>query len=502
MVSGLSLCLSSAGEGSPLSHTELLDSIDEALEIGRGQRSGRLMRAVDPNERYEANFSLLFLSKLAAEGSFETLFRVADEAFEAEFDKKGGATRGPQIAEAVYQGDHSPPPNQPIHNGELGGLDGSSCRSCHFSGGPDGAGSGSQLTLLRGDGERLESAVRRDPPHVMGLGYISLAARDMQAELDELVRSAQKRARLDGRPYEMKLEAMGVSFGAITAQPDGQLDRSQVEGISADLKLRPFGWKGRHAELISLCDEALQVHHGIQSQSRIDAMLKREDRALYLGAGSIYDPDEDGKQQELSDGQGVAMAAYVSLLGAPIIKPPRSPRLALAWSRGRESFETIGCAGCHRTDLRFRWRPLVFERGEQRIEIDLREGGQAPKLRTVDFSPTSDGRILPGTPLLALTDLKRHEMGPELAEPVAERLPDGGGEVSGSVWLTRPLWGLADSAPYLHDGRAQTVEEAILWHGGEAESSRRRYQRLSAEERGALRMYLMSLTREAVLLVE
>ena len=93
-------------------------------------------------------------------------------------------------------------------------------------------------------------------------------------------------------------------------------------------------------------------------------------------------------------------------------------------------------------------------------------------------------------------------MGPELAEPVAERLPDGGGEVSGSVWLTRPLWGLADSAPYLHDGRAQTVEEAILWHGGEAESSRRRYQRLSAEERGALRMYLMSLTREAVLLVE
>lgn len=63
-------------------------------------------------------------------------------------------------------------------------------------------------------------------------------------------------------------------------------------------------------------------------------------------------------------------------------------------------------------------------------------------------------------------DLKRHDMGPGLAENVDET---GHGA---SVWLTKELWGVGSSAEYLHDGRATTLTEATLEHGGEAEESR------------------------------
>ena len=81
-------------------------------------------------------------------------------------------------------------------------------------------------------------------------------------------------------------------------------------------------------------------------------------------------------------------------------------------------------------------------------------------------------------------------------------LPDGGGEIPGNVWLTRSLWGLADTGPYLHDGRASTVEEAIMAHGGEAAASRDEYANLDEREKASLRLFLASLTRDPVILVE
>jgi CxxC motif-containing protein (DUF1111 family) len=60
-------------------------------------------------------------------------------------------------------------------------------------------------------------------------------------------------------------------------------------------------------------------------------------------------------------------------------------------------------------------------------------------------------------------------------------------------WRTPPLWGVADSAPYLHDGRAATLEQAIDWHGGEATSSLRMYKRLKPEQRKQLIAFLKTL---------
>jgi len=78
-------------------------------------------------------------------------------------------------------------------------------------------------------------------------------------------------------------------------------------------------------------------------------------------------------------------------------------------------------------------------------------------------------------------------MGPLLAESIDET---GHGA---SVWLTKELWGVGNSAPYLHNGRALTLTEAILAHGGEAEASRERFEAADLLRQEALLSFLRSL---------
>ena len=78
-------------------------------------------------------------------------------------------------------------------------------------------------------------------------------------------------------------------------------------------------------------------------------------------------------------------------------------------------------------------------------------------------------------------------MGPRLADGIAQ------GFAGASDFRTAPLWGVRESAPYLHDGRAATLEEAILLHGGEADASRARFTRLPARARSMLSAFLRSL---------
>jgi CxxC motif-containing protein (DUF1111 family) len=69
------------------------------------------------------------------------------------------------------------------------------------------------------------------------------------------------------------------------------------------------------------------------------------------------------------------------------------------------------------------------------------------------------------------------------------------------MYLTPRLWGVADSAPWLHDGRAPSLDYAIAGHGGEGAASRAAYAALSHEDQGALRVYLMSLRRSPRIVV-
>jgi CxxC motif-containing protein (DUF1111 family) len=129
--------------------------------------------------------------------------------------------------------------------------------------------------------------------------------------------------------------------------------------------------------------------------------------------------------------------------------------------RGAELFLGAGCTGCH-----------------------------VPVLTTAPEAPLG---ILSSQRIHAFTDLLLHDMGPGLADGRPDQ------EASGSEWRTPPLWGIGRVAEigsevsYLHDGRARTLAEAVLWHGGEAERSRQAFLGLSAADRGALIAFLESL---------
>jgi CxxC motif-containing protein (DUF1111 family) len=91
------------------------------------------------------------------------------------------------------------------------------------------------------------------------------------------------------------------------------------------------------------------------------------------------------------------------------------------------------------------------------------------------------------------TDLLLHDMGEDLADNRPDFLANG------QEWKTRPLWGIGlthlvnGHTDFLHDGRAKNIEEAILWHGGEAQQSKEDYTQLSLEKRQQLLRFIESL---------
>ena len=103
------------------------------------------------------------------------------------------------------------------------------------------------------------------------------------------------------------------------------------------------------------------------------------------------------------------------------------------------------------------------------------------------IAPLNNQRIHP------YTDLLLHDMGMGLADGRPDYL------ATGSEWRTAPLWGIGllgivnGATFYLHDGRARTVEEAILWHGGEANKIKDNYMNLTKEDRNKLLRFIASL---------
>ena len=100
-------------------------------------------------------------------------------------------------------------------------------------------------------------------------------------------------------------------------------------------------------------------------------------------------------------------------------------------------------------------------------------------------------RRLPGTQGAAVdlySDLKRHYMGTGLAESIDEV------GTGAATWLTKPLWGVGITAPYMHDGRATTLTEAILEHGGEAAIARDSFRKLTTQDQLDLLLFLDNLT--------
>ncbi|MFN2375877.1 MAG: di-heme oxidoredictase family protein [Candidatus Binatia bacterium] len=468
--------------------TVLMELLSEAIELRRREDFDRMLDARDPGELIEharLNEADFDNRKLG----IDTLFIVGDELFAYLFRPENGWGAAPRPA-----GDIGYTPNlQRVHRGRAGGADAFACANCHSKGGPDGAGTQSQNAFLRGDGEDTGGADQRNPPHLLGLGPVELLAREMSAELRATAASVRERAKTENRRVEEPLVAKGVSFGSIVAGPGGELDTIGVKGVDADLVVRPFGWKGHQATLRDMIEESLHIHQGLLSKRIHLAVKDGSLTADAYGKGPWADLDADGVSLEIDEGMLATVVGYLAQLEVPVVRPPRDAGLVDLFAAGRSSFERIGCAACHvpsltLVDPRFDVTTALPGKPPAFI-IDVARDGEGPKVEPLTAGSTRNYYVH------LFSDLRRHDMGEALASPSDE------GTIPARMFLTRPLWGLAETAPYLHDGRAPTVHEAIVLHDGEAAASRDAYLALDGEAQAGLRVFLTSLSRQPKLFV-
>jgi hypothetical protein len=354
---------------------------------------------------------------------------------------EGGGTGGPGVC---------------AHD-RFNGPESTTCVDCHGVPVRDGGGALSS-NVFRG-GTTIANSTQRNTPHLFGAGYVEALAAEINAAL--AAERAQAIAAAIDEDVTVDLRAKGIAFGRLTAHPGGAVDIAP-EGIDADLIVKPFMAKGWAPSLRAQNLGAFPGHLGIQPTELV---------------GFGVDGDGDGVINELDPGRLTSVVAYEALLAAPSFVAV-SPRAAA----GGPIFEQIGCAGCHVPLVRlevpsdFLADPIDGRRG---LALDLDAPVDQPRLgRTSDRGPV----LVP-----LFSDFKRHDLGPALADPI-----DSNG-VAAPLFLTTRLWGAGSTAPYLHDGRAATLDDAIRAHAGEAQAAHDAYLQLSASDQGTLLDFLSSL---------
>ncbi|MSP62415.1 MAG: hypothetical protein EXR72_19205 [Myxococcales bacterium] len=458
----------------------------EEVERWTRERDEQLREAIDPGELAEHTRRIGQADIAAGRVPLADLFLQGEAIFDRDFTRREGLGHGMGPLPA-------PGLSRVEHRAALGGPDALSCRECHGRGGDDGHGELHQRAWLDGDGRHLGSAHPRVPPHLAGLGLIQALAAEMTAELAGLVEQQRVVVRHGVADRRVPLVSKGVSFGEALIRPDGSLDTSGVRGIDLDRVVRPLGWKGVQPSLRTFIRSALPQHMGLEplvlpSPAGATPALATAGPSMFAAIearSGIYDRDGDGVPGELTEGQITSLSAYLALLDVPVILPPRGAETYAAWSRGGGLFRTLGCASCHRPELPLRSAVWV-ERGAH--------GGEGLRLdlvRDVQVRPGPDhfDDTAPDLAVRLFSDLRRHDLGPALAE----RKEGGAGP---REFLTRPLWGLGDRGPYyLHDGRARSLGEAIRLHAGEAAAAAASYNALSDGEARSLDVFLLSLRR-------
>ncbi|MEM7417277.1 MAG: di-heme oxidoredictase family protein [Gemmatimonadota bacterium] len=220
--------------------------------------------------------------------------------------------------------------------------------------------------------------------------------------------------------------------------------RSAIDGAEV---IGRFGWKANQPSLLEQTAAAYREDMGVTN-----SIFPAE-----TSSGQLGQDDSLGDDPELSDEELAAATFYVQTLAVPAARRIEDAEVVT----GERLFRDAGCTGCH-----------------------------VPRLETGTFSDVPE---VSRQVIYPYTDLLLHDMGPELADGRSDW------DATGSEWRTPPLWGIGLSrlvnghTDLLHDGRARSPEEAILWHGGEGASSRDFFRNLSALERDALIAFLESL---------
>lgn len=199
-----------------------------------------------------------------------------------------------------------------------------------------------------------------------------------------------------------------------------------------DGRIGRFGWKAQTSTLVEFIGQAFRDEIGSTSP------LAPKDLVNGCGA-SILKPEADAVP-------ATSVAAFLNTLDPPI------PLAATLSSPGAGLFASVGCAACHN-----------------------------PSYRVLGTTANPSGQILTA---FLYSDLLLHDMGPGLADGFLQ------GSSTGSEFRTAPLWRVSDRSHFLHDGRAATILDAILAHGGQAADVVARFQALSTADQQALLAFL------------
>ncbi len=240
-----------------------------------------------------------------------------------------------------------------------------------------------------------------------------------------------------------------IQANATHAQKDGVKGKvALVQDIaSGQMRVGRFGWKNQQATLLSFAGDAYLNEMGITNRYFPKENAPNGNEALLAQFDKVIDPED-----EIDPATGKSdidrQADFMRLL-AP---PPQLPFTASA-KAGKTIFSQIGCAACH-----------------------------IPEMHT----GPSQIAALNRKPVYLYSDLLLHDIG-SLGDGIAQAA------AGPQEMRTAPLWGLRASAPYLHDGRAPTVDDAIRAHDGEASPSRDRYLKLKPRALQELLDFLHSL---------
>jgi CxxC motif-containing protein (DUF1111 family) len=320
--------------------------------------------------------------------------------------------------------------------------------------------------------------------------------------------------------------------GLIDTIPESEIKKQiQLQSLHPEISGRPsilrdgsfgrFGWRANASQLVLFVERACANELSLETKRRPQAI--DPSRPLYRN------PSID-----ISDAQIESMSAFIATLPRPTeLKPTDSSSLAQV-RRGRESFEAVGCAVCHApklgnvagvySDLLLHdMGPYLFDFDaaepyviSQRLSqkpreiagtagvsyyglsrsvgtsIDIPNVFESPRSSnaTSDFVTVAKGKGLGRftTGRVGRGSKRTAEFREELG--FERRLRPSN---TSQEWRTPPLWGVADSAPYMHDGRAETLLEAISMHDGESAGTRDRFLQLPLADRFAVIAFLETL---------
>ncbi len=369
-----------------------------------------------------------------------------------------------------------------------------SCASCHFK---DGRGRPPEFDGEAPTGFLVRLSLRERDLSGASLPEPNYGGQFQDSALERIDEEGDFRLRYetikgefaDGMPYELRKPAIEfdnlaygalhpevmtsprvgaqlIGLGLLEAIPEARLlqladpndqDGDGISGrpnyvrdeVSQRQVIGRFGWKANQPTILQQAASAFHGDLGITTsifpQQNCSPVQLECQRAIH------------GGEPEISDDDLLKVALYLSSLAVPAQRDFDDPQVR----RGERLFNEIRCGACH---------------------VDTHQTGIHPSIPAL-----SRQTIHP------FTDLLLHDMGEGLADARQDF------EATGREWRTPPLWGIGmidvvnRHSYFLHDGRARSLTEAILWHAGEAEASKTAFTELSATDRQALIAFLESL---------